>query len=259
MSDLLARIQAAVESSPDNIDLKLLASGWQEARRRFSQTKSAANRREWKTLEADLVEALDSLEVPCGLTEKTRTEADFAGVKEVLAHLQEQGRKIRQAKLYQDIRSGFLRRQKNGAFRRYDVDRYAATLPMLSLPQRETDDLSNLARQELEERVLKTREQRQSIAFDRAVKEGRHIRRDDVALELAARAMAFSVGIKSALAVAAPDLVAAAGGHRDRADDLVRELEKHLDEVLNEFSRPIRFTVEYAETTAENHEDPAQD
>ena len=138
------------------------------------------------------------------------------------------------------------------------MDRYASTLPMMVLPQKDADDMSDLARQELEERVLKTREQRRSIAFDRAVKEGRYIRRDDVALELAARAMAFSAGIRSSLAVAAPDLTAAAGGSRDRADDLVRELEKHLDEALNEFSKPVLFTVEYAEEAAEDREEASQ-
>lgn len=174
-------------------------------------------------------------------------------VKAVLVYLQET-RQIKQAKLYKDVRAGFLRRQKDGTFRRSDVDRYAASLKPIALPERETDELSALAKQEQEERVLKLREQREALAYDRKVKEGKYILREDVSLELAGRAMALSVGLRSALQIAAQDLVQAAGGDKNRADDLVREIEKHLDEALNEFSRPITFAV-----TVTEHEEHVED
>lgn len=169
-------------------------------------------------------------------------EKTFSSVKAVLAHLQE-SRKIKQAKLYADIRAGYLRRQKDGSFRQADVDRYASTLSAADLPERVTEDLADLARQEQEERVLKLREQRQSLAFDRALKEGKYIPRDDVALELAGRAVALSIGLRSALTVATPDLIAACGGDKDQADALVAELETHLDAALHEYSRPMVFDV----------------
>ena len=166
----------------------------------------------------------------------------FTDIKSVLAYLQE-SRQIKQAKLYKDVRAGFLRRQKDGTFRRSDVDRYAASLKPVALPERQTDDLSALAKQEQEERVLSLQEKRKSVVFDREVKQGKYVLRDEIALELAGRAMALSVGLRSALQVASPELVQAAGGDKNRADDLMREIEKHLDEALNEFSRPINFTV----------------
>jgi len=163
-------------------------------------------------------------------------------VKAVLAYLQET-RQIKQAKLYKDVRAGYVRRQKDGTFKRSDVDRYAASLKPIALPERETDDLSALAKQEQEERVLKVREQRRGLEYDRKVKEGKYILREDVSLELAGRAMALSVGLRSSMQIAAQELVQAAGGDKNRADDLVREIEKHLDEALNEFSRPMTFAV----------------
>lgn len=166
----------------------------------------------------------------------------FQDIKSVLAYLQE-SRQIKQAKLYKDVRAGFLRRQKDGTFRRSDVDRYAASLKAVALPERQTDDLSALAKQEQEERVLSLQEKRKSVVFDREVKQGRYVLRDEIALELAGRAMALSIGLRSALQVASPELVQAVGGDKNRADDLMREIEKHLDEALNEFSRPINFTV----------------
>lgn len=163
-------------------------------------------------------------------------------VKAVLVYLQET-RQIKQAKLYKDVRAGFLRRQKDGSFKRSDVDRYAASLKPIALPERETDDLSALAKQEQEERVLKLREQREGLAFERGIKERKYILREDVSLELASRAMALSIGLRSALQIAAPELIQAAGGDKNRADDLVRELERHLDEALNEFSKPMTFVL----------------
>ena len=91
------------------------------------------------------------------------------------------------------------------------------------------------------------------MEYDRKVKEGKYILREDVSLELAGRAMALSVGLRSALQIAAQELVLAAGGDKNRADDLVREIEKHLDEALNEFSRPMTFavTIEHEEHVAD--------
>lgn len=56
------RIKSAVEAHPENQDLRLLGSGWAAARKRFAEDKSAANRKEWKALEKDLREILDTLD-----------------------------------------------------------------------------------------------------------------------------------------------------------------------------------------------------
>ena len=177
----------------------------------------------------------------------------FQDVKAVLTYLQET-RQIRQAKLYKDVRAGFLRRQKDGTFKRSDVDRYAASIKAIALPDRQADELSALAKQEQEERVLALQEKRKTIVYEREIKQGKYILREDVALELAGRAMALSIGLRSALQIAAPELVQAAGGDKNRADDLVREFEKRLDEALNEFSRPMTFAVAVTE-----HEEHVED
>lgn len=56
------RVKSALAAHPDHNDLRLLIGGWSEARKRYAADKSSANRREWKALEKDLVEILDSLE-----------------------------------------------------------------------------------------------------------------------------------------------------------------------------------------------------
>lgn len=59
--NLTDRVKAALDAHPANQDLRMVAGGWSEARKRFAKDKSAANRRDWKTFEKDLIEILDSL------------------------------------------------------------------------------------------------------------------------------------------------------------------------------------------------------
>jgi len=56
------RVKAALDRHPQHQDLRLIAGGWAEARKRYAEDKSSANRKEWKALEKDLVEILDGLE-----------------------------------------------------------------------------------------------------------------------------------------------------------------------------------------------------
>ena len=73
-------------------------------------------------------------------------------MKDVLAYLQTQGRKTSQSQIYKDLKRGYLRRQADGSFRQRDVDMYASTLQAYALPEKEGDAMSELARQDMEER-----------------------------------------------------------------------------------------------------------
>lgn len=169
----------------------------------------------------------------------------LASVKDVLAHLRAQGRKISQSQLYKDLRRGHLRREADGSFTQRAVDRYAQTLALVSMPESRASELEGLAEQEMREKIGKTREQRLSINFDRQVKEGKYLPREDVALELASRAAALGVGLRSVFRLHAPDYIRMVGGDVGKADDLAAEFEQNLDAALNEYSRPLDFKVEY--------------
>lgn len=169
----------------------------------------------------------------------------LATVKDVLAHLQAQGRKISQSQLYKDLKRGRLRREPDGSFTQRAVDRYAQTLALVAMPEARATELEDLAEQEMREKIGKTREQRLSISFDRRVKEGKYLRRDDVALELASRAAALGVGLRSVFRLHAPDYIRMVGGDVGKADDLAARFEQNLDAALNEYSRPMEYKVEY--------------
>ena len=52
----------------------------------------------------------------------------------VLAYVQDAGRKLGQTKFFEDVKRGRLKKQADGSFRRRDVDRYMASLPLRETP-----------------------------------------------------------------------------------------------------------------------------
>ena len=233
MADVEQNLESLLERS-SGTDVPLLLKAKEDAKRRVKDDPSSAN-----------LAALDRATQMLRDAMSNQNGENFGKVKDVLTYLTDQGRKISQAQLYKDLRLGFLRRQKDGGFSRRDVDQYASTLKLVAMPEKEADAMSELARRELEEKVAKTREQRLAIAFDRKVKEGKYILYEDVALELASRAGALDVGLRSVFRLYAPDYIRMVGGDATKADELAAEFDKHLDAALTEYSRPMDFKVEY--------------
>ena len=132
--------------------------------------------------------------------------------KEALTYLQEDcGRKIGQTKLFADIKAGRLRKQPDGSFKRRDLDRYAA---------------------DKEEFILK-------------VKQGQYISRDDVYQELAARAVALSASLKTALEARSLDVIALVEGNPKKSGPFVEHIEQVIDEAMNEYAKPIEIEVTF--------------
>jgi hypothetical protein len=173
--------------------------------------------------------------------------ANFPNMKDVLTYLLAEGRRISQSQLYKDLKRGFLRREKDKSFTRRNVDLYASTLSLVSMPEAESDELQALARDELAEKVGRLREQREDMAFDRDVKRRKYILREEVSLELASRASALDIGLRGMFRLYAPEYVKMVGGDVSKVHELMAEFEKNLDAALTEYSRPMEFRVEYVE------------
>lgn len=222
MADVEQNLESLLERS-SGTDVPLLLKAKEDAKRRVKDDPSSAN-----------LVALDRATQMLRDAMSNQDGGNFGSVKDVLAYLENQGRKISQSQLYKDIKLGFLRRQKDGGFSRRDVDQYASTLQLVAMPEKEADAMSELARQDLEEKVAKTREQRLAISFDRKVKEGKYILREDVALELASRASALDVSLRSVFRLYAPDYIRMVGGDATKAEELATEFDKNLDAALTE-------------------------
>lgn len=242
---------ASILERSSGTDIPVLLKAKEDAKRLVNADPSSANLAALDRVQRMLRDAMDI----------QKEQENFKKVADILAHLKAQGRKISQPQLYKDIKLGYLNRQKDASFKKSDVERYAQTLKALGLPEKEATELSDIARKREEETFAKIREQRLTIAFDRSVKQGKYIKREDVLLELASRAAVLSVGLRSVFRLYAPDLIALVGGDTNKVEVMLAHFEKNLDAALHEYSRPVDFKVGYVPdeaigTTPENIENP---
>ena len=228
------QLDALLEQSA-RTDIPLLLKAKEDAKKKVKDDPSAANLAAFSRSKKMLDEAMSN---------QTGNKT-FPDVKTVLAYLREAGRKVSQSQIYKDIKRGYLRRQPDMSFKQRDADAYASTLPIISMPEAKTDGVIDLAEKKLEEELLNTREQRISNAFDRQVKAGKYIKREEVALELASRAAALALNLRSVFRLNAPDYVRMVGGDVTKAEQLVQEFENNLDLALNEYSKPMEFRAEF--------------
>lgn len=175
----------------------------------------------------------------------------------VLAYVSENGRKLGKTKLYNDIGLGRLKKQSDGTFKQRDVDRYMASLPMAGTPDAVAEKAADRQRRKEEADIRKAVAAAEREEFDLAVKKGKFVPREQVHLELAARAVALASTLKTNFEARNLDFVAAVEGNPKKAASLVERLEVVLDEALNEYSRELEFEVTFAaesvETSGEEH------
>lgn len=163
----------------------------------------------------------------------------------VLAHVEENGRKLGKTKMFEDIKKGRLKKQPDGTFRQRDVDRYMASLPMAGTPDLVAEKAADRQRRKEEEEIRRLRADADGREFDLQVKKGRYILKEQVHLELAARAVTLASGLKTAFEAQHLDLVALVDGNPRKGAALVEKLEAMLDEALNEYSREMEFEVTF--------------
>lgn len=174
----------------------------------------------------------------------------------VLTYTEENGRKLKKTKLFDDIKKGRLKKQPDGTFKQRDVDRYMASLPMAGTPDIVAEKAADRQRRKEEADIRKAEAAAEREEFDLAVKKGRFVPREQVHLELAARAVTLASGLKTAFEAQHLDLVALVDGNPKKGAALVERLEAMLDESLNEYSREMEFEVTFE---AEQADAPEQE
>ncbi len=182
---------------------------------------------------------------------------NFKDYRAVLNYAEENGRKLKKTKLFDDIKKGRLKKQPDGTFRQRDVDRYMASLPMAGTPDIVAEKAADRQRRKEEEEIRRLKALADKEEFLQAVREGEYVRKAAVHLELAARAATLSAGLKTAFEAQHLDLVALVDGNPKKGAALVEKLEALLDEALNEYSREMEFEVafEAAQADAPEQED----
>ena len=156
----------------------------------------------------------------------------------VLAYVQDAGRKLGQTKFFEDVKRGRLKKQVDGSFRRRDVDRYMASLPMRETPDGVVARAAERQRKKEEAEIRKLRADADLRELELSVRRGKFIARDDVYQELAARALVLSSGIRTAFEAHALELV-------DAVVDAGPEIISHNMETVRRVSPSVRSAARY--------------
>lgn len=220
-------------------DIKVLLTAKENAKRAVLEDPSPAN--------------LAALERASKLVEGAmQANANLKDYHAVLAHAEENMRKLGKSKLFEDVRKGRLRKQPDGSFKLRDVDRYLATLPYSGTPDPVYERAADRARRKEEEEIRRIKAVADKEEFDLAVKKGLFVPKEKVHLELAARAVTLATGIKTAFEARSLEIAEAVDGNPKKAAGLVEILEAILDEGFNEYSREMEFNVEFEHETDED-------
>jgi len=234
-----AEQRAALEqllSKSRGTDIPVLLQAKEMAKKIVREDPSSAN-----------AAALSRITTMLEKAERTMNETEAPEVLktagDVLRYLQDAaGRQIKKTKLYDDIKRGLLRKE-NRAFRRLDVDRYAASLPKSTTPDGRVAAAEDRQRR-AEEADIRIKEARAAREEKKnAILDGQYVLRADVDQELAARAVTLNTGLKSMIEARALDVVVKVGGEAKQAMTLVRELETLIDAACSEYARRLEFEV----------------
>lgn len=226
-------IRALVDQSAST-DIKVLLTAKEKAKRQVLEDASPAN--------------LAAFERASKLVESAmETSNNFKDYRAVLAYAEECGRKVKKSKLFVDIRDGRLKRQADGTFKRRDVDRYFASLPMAGTTDIVAEKAADRRRRKEEEEIRRLKAGADKDEFALAVQQGKYIPREQVHLELAARAVTLAAAIHTAFEARALEILEAVEGNPKKALLLVEKLEAIFAETLNEYARKMDFVVEFEE------------
>ncbi|MFG6360551.1 hypothetical protein JBF11_03680 [Taurinivorans muris] len=153
---------------------------------------------------------------------------------DVLKYIEEQNRKVKKTKLYEDINKGLLKKQADGTFKLRDVDRYLVSLPVLGTTDSVAEKASERQRRKEEQEIRRITAIANKEEFDLAVKQGKFIAKEKVYQELAARAVTLGMQIKTAFEVSAVELVELVEGNPKKTNSLKQKLTEIFENALSQ-------------------------
>lgn len=177
------------------------------------------------------------------LEDKMLETKNLKNIAEVLKYIEEQNRKVRKTKLYEDVNKGLLKKQPDGTFRLRDVDRYLVSLPMLGTVDSVAEKASERQRRKEEQEIRRITAIANKEEFDLAVKQGKFIPKEKVHQELGARAVTLNMQIKTAFEVSAVELVELVEGNPKKTNSLKQKLTEIFEAALSEYAKEMDIEV----------------
>ena len=162
---------------------------------------------------------------------------------EVAEYLKASGWKVSKSSVYGHVKQGKLRPDpKTGTFEVKNVDRYAASY-LVREAVREKDKAEDLQQKKLKWEIARLEEQTRREQLKRMTEEGKLIPRDQVELELAARAAILDTMRRNSIISRASERVALVGGDPGKIQDLIQyEMDIHAEE-MTQFASTKEYQV----------------
>lgn len=225
----IEEIKELVEKSQQT-DIQALLSAKEQAKRAMINDPSSIN--------VTVFEKSSRL-----LEDRMQETKNLKDIKEVLKYIEEQNRKVRKTKLYEDVNKGLLKKQPDGTFKFRDVERYLVSLPMLGTTDSVAEKASERQRRKEEQEIRRIKAVADKEEFDLAVKQGKYIAKEKVYQELAARAVTLNMQIKTAFEVNAIELVELVEGNPKKTNGLKQKLTEIFETALAEYAKEMDIEI----------------
>lgn len=182
-----------------------------------------------------------------------QTPQVFKNRREVAKWLQGNGYKIKKSKIYKDAAAGLLRIESDGSVtiesvRRY-IDHPEAGIKehMETVEAGDSVEVKEWHRRAARAKAKKTELEAKKLQFEMEKDQGRWIAREDLEMEMAARAAILDQGLRSLVRIRAEDWIQVVGGDTSRAGELKAAVNEALDQLMNAFCSTDTFQVMFEE------------
>jgi len=188
------------------------------------------------------------------------TKSEFKNLLEVSEWLDREGWKVARSTLYAHAKDGRLRPDEHGTFSAGAVEKYAIQW-LHKKSDSEKVKAEKLAEDERKEKIRYQVALRKKMELQLAVLEGKFVPKDQMYLELAARAAVLDTGIRAQVQLRADSWLAAGEGKQDRIAEFTRAILQDMEDLINSFSTTKQFQVMFRidEKNREHQENRAEE
>ncbi|MCF8094451.1 MAG: hypothetical protein K9J79_03730 [Desulfobacteraceae bacterium] len=173
----------------------------------------------------------------------------FKSKNAVIKWLQANDYKVSKSKVYNDAREGLLKVERDGSVTIESVRRYidhpeAGIREHLDTVQAGDDlEIKEYHRRAAIAKAKKTELEAQRLQFEMDKDAGKWIAREDLEMEMAARAAVLDQGIRNLVRIRAEDWIHMVGGDTARAGELKAAVNDALDQLMNAYVKTDSFQV----------------
>jgi hypothetical protein len=230
-------------NSTEKVELTVLANAEVNNLKAFQGKSSKENLENWQKAKKATEELVVSLEEKYGLSDPVPQV--FRTKKEVWKYLQEQGWKISESGFYKHCKQNWLL-PTDGVYTKKKVDKYASDkLNTKATGKKVNDELEAKNSRKIDAEIRKTEAQAAKAEHDLEVAQGKYVLKEDLLLELVARAGVFDAALKYFIQLNVPEWIRIVGGDMSKVADIIQMAEDGIDQVLSELVRVEEHKVEF--------------